>query len=193
VAGQGIMKTKDQILRDFSLFSVPVGGIGNWLTEKTDADVFERLGRIDEQPLSAVQLNQLLVLGHEAPASDGFFRYYWLTVPEHHPYRVQDLKGYDANWTSSESIVFPGSPEVGFLQALYGRATLLWKYPKRVPSPAKFYASRTESILQHEAVRHRGDRPPRLRNPSQKHIQRRSIPDLRNGVQVLWRNATRWR
>ena len=61
------MKTKAQILAEFSLFSMPAGGIGNWLTEKTDADVFERLGRIDEEPLSAVQLNQLLVLGHEAP------------------------------------------------------------------------------------------------------------------------------
>jgi hypothetical protein len=105
VTGQGIMKTKDQILKDFSLFAVPVGGIGNWLTERTDNDVFERLGRIEEQPLSAVQLNQLLVLGHEAPASDGFFRYYWLTVPEHHPYRVQDLNGYNAKWIASESIV----------------------------------------------------------------------------------------
>jgi len=99
------MKTKDQILKEFSLFSVPAGGIGNWLTEETKSDVFERLGRIDEEPLSAVQLNQLLVLGHEAPTSDGFFRYYWLTVPERHPYRVQDLPGFLKEWTESEYIV----------------------------------------------------------------------------------------
>src|SRR5579872_5818226 len=99
------MKTKAQILEEFSLFSVPAGGIGNWLTEKTANDVFERLGRIDEEPLSAVQLNQLLVLGHEAPASDGFFRYYWRTAPDRHPYRVQELPGFATKWAQSEYVV----------------------------------------------------------------------------------------
>lgn len=62
------MKSKTDILAEFALFSMPAGGgIGSWLTEKAHSDVFERLGRIDEEPLSAVQLNQLLVMGHEAP------------------------------------------------------------------------------------------------------------------------------
>ena len=76
------MKSKHQILEEFSLFSVPTGGIGSWLTEHTHNDVFARLGKCDEEPLPAVQLNQLLVLAHEAPVSDGFFRYYWLQAPE---------------------------------------------------------------------------------------------------------------
>lgn len=71
--------------RRLFLFSVPTGGIGSWLTEQTHDDVFERIGRLNEEPLSAVQLNQLLVLGHEAPVGDGFFRYYWLQTPEQHP------------------------------------------------------------------------------------------------------------
>ena len=70
------MKTKQEILEEMALFGIAGGGIGNWLSPGTDNDVFERLGRIDSDPLSAVQLNQLLVLAHEAPVDDGFFRYY---------------------------------------------------------------------------------------------------------------------
>src|SRR4051812_41911649 len=73
-----LMKTKPEILDAFNLFNVPTGGIGSWLTDEAHDDIFTRLGRINEEPLSAVQLNQLLVLGHEAPVDDGYFRYYWL-------------------------------------------------------------------------------------------------------------------
>lgn len=99
------MKTKSQILEEFELFSVPSGGIGSWLTKETHDDVFKRLGEIDNQPLSAVQLNQLLVLGHEAPVGDGFFTYYWLQAPPTHPYDVQVTPGYSEKWTSSRDIV----------------------------------------------------------------------------------------
>jgi hypothetical protein len=99
------MKSKSEILNEFSLFSVPTGGIGEWLTEATHQDVFERLGRIDVEPLSAVQLNQLLVLGHEAPAGDGFFHYYWLRVPERHPYNVSEIAGFSEGWLKSEAIL----------------------------------------------------------------------------------------
>jgi hypothetical protein len=98
------MRTKSQILEEFRLFAVPTGGIGAWLTEGTHNDVFDRLGKIDGNPLSAVQLNQLLVLGHEAPASDGLFRYYWLLVPANHPYRVQDVPGFAEHWIGSTAI-----------------------------------------------------------------------------------------
>ena len=60
------MVSKAEILSEFSLFSVPTGGIGNWLTEDTHDDVFIRLGQVDHEPLPAVQLNQLLILGHKA-------------------------------------------------------------------------------------------------------------------------------
>jgi hypothetical protein len=99
------MRTKTDILQDFSLFSVPTGGIGSWLTERTHDDIFARLGSIDENPLSAVQLNQLLVLGHEAPVSDALFRYYWLQAPDHHPYRVRELPGFSDSWLRSQQIV----------------------------------------------------------------------------------------
>jgi hypothetical protein len=99
------MTSKFDILKEFSLFSVPTGGIGGWLTERTDEDVFARLGKLDEEPLSAVQLNQLLVLGHEAPVGDGFFRYYWLQAPEQHPYRVREIPGFSEQWLQSREMI----------------------------------------------------------------------------------------
>jgi hypothetical protein len=100
------MHSKDDILREFDLFSVPTGGIGSWLTEKTHDDVFSRLGRVDDEPLSAVQLNQLLVLGHEAPVGDGYFRYYWLQAPDQHPYDVREVPEFsDPYLDSADAIV----------------------------------------------------------------------------------------
>lgn len=58
----------------------------------------ERLMQISSDPLSKVQLNQILVMGHEAPVSDGFFQYYWLTKPEGHPYPVDTIPGFDRHW-----------------------------------------------------------------------------------------------
>ncbi|HEY3637929.1 MAG TPA: hypothetical protein VGK90_07220 [Rhizomicrobium sp.] len=95
------MKEKSEILEMFSLFSVPTGGIGSWLTEQSHDDIFHRLGSIDEVPLSPVQLNQLLVLGHEAPVSDGFFRYYWIESPTEHPYAVRAVSGLDDSFLSA--------------------------------------------------------------------------------------------
>lgn len=94
------MNTKEEILERFSIFSVPTGGIGGWITTDTDADILTRLSMLDVDPLSFVQLNQLLVLGHEAPVSDGFFRYYWTELPRLHPYPTDLTPGYSDRWVS---------------------------------------------------------------------------------------------
>jgi hypothetical protein len=96
--------TKEQILDEFHLFSLGTGGIGSWLTENTDKKVFERLAAIEGEPLKKVQLNQLLVFGHEAPVSDDFFRYYWLSAHEEHPYDVKKVPGYQKAWITSSEI-----------------------------------------------------------------------------------------
>src|ERR1700682_1203215 len=98
-------KSKTEILREFSLFSVPTGGIGNWITEETHADVFERLGKIETEPLSAVQLNQLLVLGREAPVGDGFFTYYWMQAPAAHSYNVRELPEFSEQWLGESGTI----------------------------------------------------------------------------------------
>jgi hypothetical protein len=118
------MKSKAEILDEFSLFSVPTGGIGGWLTEQTHDDVFERLGRVDQEPLSAVQLNQLLVLGHEAPVGDGFFSYYWLQAPERHPYSVREVPGFSEQWLRSEGVIASLSHLKWGLYRLYSDALL---------------------------------------------------------------------
>ena len=116
--------TKDDILREFAIFSVPTGGIGSWITEDTHDDVFARLAAIDDEALPAVQLNQLLVLGQEAPVADGFFRYYWLRVPEGHPYSVSELPGFSTVWLDSgDNIVSLGHLKWG-LYRLYVDALL---------------------------------------------------------------------
>jgi hypothetical protein len=92
---------KDQLLSEFSIFSLGTGGFGDWITNETDDAVFKRLATIDSEPLSHGQLNQLLVLGHQAPLSFDFFSYYWLTAPSDHPYEVEALPGFEKSFFGS--------------------------------------------------------------------------------------------
>ncbi|HXH94788.1 MAG TPA: hypothetical protein VNN25_24655 [Thermoanaerobaculia bacterium] len=95
----------EQILREMKLFSLGGEGIGGWITPDSDSRIFERLGRLDLEPLSAVQLNQLLVFGKESPVSDDFFRYYWLEDPLDHPYPVGLLPGFSKKWVQHNSMI----------------------------------------------------------------------------------------
>src|SRR6185503_11272372 len=99
------MMTKEQILAELSLFKLKTGGLGSWITEDTDPEVFRRLGNIEQTPVTKVQLNQLLSFGHEAPVSDDFFRYYWLDAPASHPYDVKLITGFTDEWLKSQAIV----------------------------------------------------------------------------------------
>ena len=118
------MVTKTEILHDFSLFSVPTGGIGNRLTEDTHDDVFSCLGKVDEEPLPAVQLNRLLVLGHEAPVGDDSFRYYWLLAPEQHPYDVRAIPDFSPSFLESSGAIISLSHLKWGLYRLYVDALL---------------------------------------------------------------------
>jgi hypothetical protein len=97
--------SKERILEEFKPFILGTDGIGGWLGPDTDQRVFDRLDRIDGDPLAKVQLNQLLAFGHEAPVSDDFFRFYWLSAPNLHPYDVTLVNGFDKRWLSSNAIV----------------------------------------------------------------------------------------
>jgi hypothetical protein len=99
------MLSKDQLLAELTLFKVDHGGIGTWITEGTHQVVFDRLGNIEKEPISKVQLNQLLAFGHEAPVTSGFFEYYWKSVPEYHPYDVRSIPDYNEKWTSTNEII----------------------------------------------------------------------------------------
>jgi hypothetical protein len=113
VRGVSKAKSKEEILTQFRLFSFGRGeGIGSWLTDSTDPEVFARLGRLESDPLPKVQLNQLLLLGHEASVSDGFFDFYWLSIPDH-VYDVRTIPPFSANWLKA------GTPTIKSLDHLY--------------------------------------------------------------------------
>jgi hypothetical protein len=97
------MITKSDILKEFEIFHLKTGGIGNWLVETTDFTVFQRLGQLDKEPLSKVQLNQLLLLSLEAGVSFGFFDYYWLNAPLSHPYDVTLLPDFEKKWVNNDA------------------------------------------------------------------------------------------
>lgn len=97
------MISKEQILSEFKLFLGNTGGIDSWLSPNTSNEVFVRLGKINEEPLSKAQLNQLFLLSHEAGASDGFFNYYWLSTSAH-LYDVKSVNGFDEKWVTKSTI-----------------------------------------------------------------------------------------
>ena len=96
----------NHIIDRFALFSGNERGIESWLTKETDPRVFKCLATIDSDPISRSQLNQLLLLGHEAAMSEGFFRYYWLEVPatSTHPYKLDTIEGYSADFKDRNAI-----------------------------------------------------------------------------------------
>lgn len=99
------MMSRETILAELGLFSLGTDGIGGWLGPATDSKVFDRLASVDADPLTKVQLNQLLAFGHEAPVSDDCFRYYWLEDPGNHPYDVKALPEFDPRWLRADAIL----------------------------------------------------------------------------------------
>lgn len=96
--------TRDSILRKFELFQGGTGGLDSWLSPCAPEEIFDVLGKIEAHPLSRARLNQLLTLAHEAPVSDAFFKYYWLTVPHKHPYPVCKIPCFEGRWSQLEQI-----------------------------------------------------------------------------------------
>lgn len=84
----------EELLKSFDPLFAGTGGIDSWIDASTPPEVVQRLLTVDQTPLSRAQLNQLLVLSHEAGVSDGCFRYYWLDTPRH-TYDVKRVPGYD--------------------------------------------------------------------------------------------------
>lgn len=95
--------SKNKILSMFELFSGGTGGIDSWIVPTYSDEVSNRLADIDNTPLSCQQLNQLLILSHEAGVSDGFFHYYWLSTPDH-PYDVKSIPDFEPGWINDSKI-----------------------------------------------------------------------------------------
>lgn len=64
--------------------------ICNFISDRPNSDrLFALLGDIEKNPLSKVQLDQLLSLDGLRNMSDDFFEYYWLTTPKDHFYKIR--------------------------------------------------------------------------------------------------------
>jgi hypothetical protein len=98
------MNTND-ILKYFEGLSYETSAFEGWLSKKGHSHVFTRLSNIESDPLSKVQLNQLLVLSLDAGVSDGFYQYYWLSVPDRHPYNVTVIDDFVDTFPSQTHIV----------------------------------------------------------------------------------------
>ncbi len=99
------MRSKQEILEEFTIFSVLAGDIGCWLPEQRHDEVFARIWMVDEEPLPAVRHNQLFVLGYEPLVGDGFLRYYWLQTSQAAPHIVREVPGFSEDWLRSEAMI----------------------------------------------------------------------------------------
>jgi hypothetical protein len=97
---------KDKVIETFADLSFGTEqGLGTWLTEDAHPLVLDRLKQIETEPLTKVQLNQLLVVSQMGSISDGFFRYYWREAPEH-PYDVKSIGIFNPQWLNgSEHVI----------------------------------------------------------------------------------------
>lgn len=86
--------SKEDLAREYECFRFGADGLGHFVHEQMEDEVFHCLSRLDQTPLTKVQLNQILVLSNAGSMSDGFFKYYWLEKPEH-PYDVTRLPYYN--------------------------------------------------------------------------------------------------
>jgi len=91
---------KEDILRRLDLFVLGGPGLGGWLSKSSNSLIFERLARLEQDPLSLAQFGQLLVLGHQAPPSDDFLRYYWLSRASDHPYFIPSLSDFQPDFAN---------------------------------------------------------------------------------------------
>jgi len=90
--------TRDQFLSYFKLYSNSKSdGFEKFLSTNNNEGnfIYKRLEKIDSEPLNKVQLNQLLVLSGLPGITFGFFKFYWLSVPEKHLYDVKKMDDFD--------------------------------------------------------------------------------------------------
>jgi hypothetical protein len=85
----------DKILQMLeSYFPRAFGQSRSFLKHDDAHRMLTRLSQIPRAPLSLTNFNQLLHLNHEAGVTEGFFRYYFLSKPEKHPYAVDRVTSH---------------------------------------------------------------------------------------------------
>jgi hypothetical protein len=103
-----MLSAKDTILKEFALFRGNGGGIENWFSEKMPDRVAEALLNSERSPISCEELNQFLILSHEAGVSRGFFNHYFCTSSydgQNGPYDPTGLPFFEARFLSANRLL----------------------------------------------------------------------------------------
>jgi hypothetical protein len=95
--------TKEEMKARFATFTTANGGIESLVSDDTPELIFDRLAQLKQEPLSKVQFNQLLGLREEIGVSDGFFKYYWCSLPKS-PYKLSAIPGFSTEFSSHNKI-----------------------------------------------------------------------------------------
>lgn len=88
---------EDAMPRSFNEIREAIGAYFPVIVNRTDGDaeilaaVQNGLDALGEGSLSWARLNQIMHLCSEAGMSEDFYRYYFLSVPQHHPYPVEKV------------------------------------------------------------------------------------------------------
>ncbi len=96
---------KQEILELFKDLSYSEStGLERFLSTNGNDETFDRLSKIEQTPISKVQLNQLFSISGLPSMTFGFFKYYWLIIPKEHPYQTEKLVGFNEEFTTDEFI-----------------------------------------------------------------------------------------
>jgi hypothetical protein len=81
--------TQDEVLENLNLYFPGLFVKSSpFLNSEAGRILLQRLLTMPTDPVTLTQFNQLLHLANEIGVSDGFFRYYFLTLPGRHPYAL---------------------------------------------------------------------------------------------------------
>jgi len=110
--------TKEEIIKAFDLFSNNnpfCAGLEKFLSQRGRTVVFDRIAEIENgNPLNFTQLNQLFLISELNGINQDFFRYYWTTASEHHPYKVKKVEGFDEKFVTTDQIISVAHLRWGF-------------------------------------------------------------------------------
>jgi len=95
--------TKEALSKEYSLFTFGRNsGLGQLLSPSMHDEVYYHISKLNEVPITKVQLNQLLVISQAGGVSDGFFQYYWKEAADSHPYDVKKVQFFDETWITGK-------------------------------------------------------------------------------------------
>lgn len=84
----------EKVLQSCGIYFSNSSGIEGFINKESDPLILNRLAELSQNPLTYVQLNQMLSIGLISAMSDGFYGYYWMHIPEKHIYNVKKLSTY---------------------------------------------------------------------------------------------------